>query len=249
MSQYLTHLQTVFNWTHNALSIPKNKPYPGIVIAHRGLYGHPSIKENTLEAFDFAIRNGAGIEYDLHLSSDEVPLINHDTTLDRIFGIPHSVRETPFYKTQTLCPEVPSLEQLLLKHHANCPYHMVEIKGSDDLDRLTILIKKTIDLFEQLGTLDKVTFLSLDLDVLRLIRNIRPELPRAFVYLVSPKLGLAYLEEDPDCKLAGWFFTYPKKIQPSRILGVGFLNHKKSFSRESTKQWPFIFTDRLDKIT
>jgi glycerophosphoryl diester phosphodiesterase len=52
------------------------------VIAHRGASG--SAPENTLAAFDLAVRQGAdAIELDVRLTSDGVPVVLHDATLDR----------------------------------------------------------------------------------------------------------------------------------------------------------------------
>ena len=44
--------------------------------AHRGLHG-PQVRENSLAAFDAAITEGAGIELDVLLSYDHVPLVLH----------------------------------------------------------------------------------------------------------------------------------------------------------------------------
>ena len=52
------------------------------VIAHRGASG--SAPENTLPAFDLAVRQGAdAIELDVRLTGDGVPVVIHDPTLDR----------------------------------------------------------------------------------------------------------------------------------------------------------------------
>ena len=51
-------------------------------IAHRGYSG--KFDENTMLAFKKAIEYGAdGIETDVQLSKDGVPVIMHDETLDR----------------------------------------------------------------------------------------------------------------------------------------------------------------------
>ncbi|MEQ1573805.1 MAG: glycerophosphodiester phosphodiesterase family protein [Vicinamibacterales bacterium] len=53
-----------------------------LVFAHRG--GAAIGPENTLVAFGRGITAGAdGIELDVHLSADGVPVVHHDTTLDR----------------------------------------------------------------------------------------------------------------------------------------------------------------------
>ena len=52
------------------------------MFAHRG--GCALGPENTLAAFDIGLQAGAdGLELDVHLSSDGVPVVHHDVTLDR----------------------------------------------------------------------------------------------------------------------------------------------------------------------
>lgn len=52
------------------------------IIAHRGYSG--KYPENTMLAFRRALESGCdGIEFDVHLSRDGVPVIIHDETLDR----------------------------------------------------------------------------------------------------------------------------------------------------------------------
>jgi glycerophosphoryl diester phosphodiesterase len=52
------------------------------IIAHRGASG--SAPENTLAAFNLAVRQGAdAIELDVRLTADGVPVVLHDATLDR----------------------------------------------------------------------------------------------------------------------------------------------------------------------
>ena len=53
------------------------------VWAHRGASGYRP--ENTLDAFELAIRQGAdGIELDVHTSADGELIVIHDETVDRV---------------------------------------------------------------------------------------------------------------------------------------------------------------------
>lgn len=52
---------------------------------HRGSHGSGGPLENTVAAFERAIAEGAdGIEFDVHLSADGVPMVFHDEALDRL---------------------------------------------------------------------------------------------------------------------------------------------------------------------
>jgi glycerophosphoryl diester phosphodiesterase len=56
-----------------------------IPFAHRGLHG-PSVPENSLPAFRAAAAAGYGVELDVYLSRDDVPVIVHDASLGRTTG-------------------------------------------------------------------------------------------------------------------------------------------------------------------
>lgn len=59
----------------------------GYHYAHRGYHdGNVTVPENSLSAFQAAIDAGYGIELDVQLSSDKVPMVFHDADLDRICG-------------------------------------------------------------------------------------------------------------------------------------------------------------------
>ena len=70
-------------------------------IAHRG--ASRDCPENTLAAFDEALRQGCdGIEMDLQLSRDGVPVIYHDRTLTRAGGGRHRVVSRDLAELRTL---------------------------------------------------------------------------------------------------------------------------------------------------
>jgi len=55
--------------------------------AHRGLHDNrTSAPENSLKAFKLAVEAGYGIEMDVQLSKDGVPVVFHDKTLQRMCG-------------------------------------------------------------------------------------------------------------------------------------------------------------------
>ena len=70
-------------------------PLPELVgrpFAHRGLHDGAS-PENSLLAFEQAMRRGLAIELDVRLSSDGVPVVFHDPTLVRMSGIDRRVAD------------------------------------------------------------------------------------------------------------------------------------------------------------
>ncbi len=63
------------------------KDFLGVYYAHRGLHDNSSeAPENSLKAFKKAVEAGYGIEMDIQLTKDKVPVVFHDFTLKRICG-------------------------------------------------------------------------------------------------------------------------------------------------------------------
>ncbi len=63
---------------------PDRRPHLDVLYAHRGLHDNSSdAPENTMAAFRKAVDAGYGIECDVQLSADGVPVIFHDFTLAR----------------------------------------------------------------------------------------------------------------------------------------------------------------------
>ncbi len=64
----------------------------GMIFFHRGAHGK-GIPENSLASFRNAVGAGFGIEIDVRLSSDGVPVVFHDKTLRRMCGDKRRVDE------------------------------------------------------------------------------------------------------------------------------------------------------------
>jgi len=60
----------------------------GYHYAHRGYHdGNVAVPENGLPSFQAAIDAGYGIELDVQLSSDKIPMVFHDADLSRVCGV------------------------------------------------------------------------------------------------------------------------------------------------------------------
>ena len=95
------------------------RPFLGRLYAHRGLHDNASdAPENSLAAFRKAVEKGFGIELDVQLTKDLVPVVFHDFTLKRVCGVDKKVRELTFDQLQELrlCgsdQRIPSFDQVL----------------------------------------------------------------------------------------------------------------------------------------
>lgn len=71
--------------------------------AHRGLYDNASdAPENSMAAFRLAVENGYGIELDVQLSKDNIPVVIHDYSLRRMCGVDKKVNELTFDELRRL---------------------------------------------------------------------------------------------------------------------------------------------------
>lgn len=109
------------------------EPFMNTYFAHRGLHDNASdAPENSMAAFRKAIRAGYGIELDVQLSKDGIPVVFHDFTLKRACGREGKVYDytweelqemTLFNSTET----IPRLEQVLGMIKGKVPL-IVELK-------------------------------------------------------------------------------------------------------------------------
>jgi glycerophosphoryl diester phosphodiesterase len=121
------------------------------VIAHRG--ASSQAPENTIEAFELAYQIGCrNYECDVRLTKDNVPIIIHDSTLDRttngqglvsntfwshIKGLDAGSWFSPSFKNK----RVPSLYQLLEWHRQRGGTLVLEIKVTYGLDIIMDIIQ------------------------------------------------------------------------------------------------------------
>lgn len=80
---------------------PDYTPLMGRHYAHRGLHDNKSdAPENSMAAFRKAIEAGYGIELDVQLTKDRIPVVFHDETLKRVCGVEGNVRDYTYEELQ-----------------------------------------------------------------------------------------------------------------------------------------------------
>ena len=91
----------------------------GVHYAHRGLHdNHSDAPENSMKAFQKAVDAGYGIEMDIQLTKDKIPVVFHDETLNRMCGVEGKVWEFTFEELQKLTlaeseERIPKFEDVL----------------------------------------------------------------------------------------------------------------------------------------
>lgn len=96
-----------------------------LLLGHRGSRAAPSIRENTIAAFDLALQHGCdGFEFDVRLSGDRQALVCHDP---RAKGMRVST------STRAQLPHLPTLEEVLSRY-AKHGFLDIELKTPDLTD-------------------------------------------------------------------------------------------------------------------
>lgn len=109
------------------------KQFPKVYYAHRGLHDNQTeAPENSMAAFKKAVAAGYGIELDVQLTKDRIPVVFHDFTLQRATGKPGKVceytyeelQEFPLFESEE---RIPKFEEVLAAVNGKVPL-IVEIK-------------------------------------------------------------------------------------------------------------------------
>ena len=102
--------------------------------AHSGLHDNASdAPENSMAAFRKAVEAGLGMELDVQVTKDGVPVVFHDFKLERICGAPGKIADSTYEELQayTLCDSkerIPRFSELLEMVDGQVPL-IVEIKA------------------------------------------------------------------------------------------------------------------------
>ncbi|MCL7747064.1 glycerophosphodiester phosphodiesterase [Halalkalibacter alkaliphilus] len=183
------------------------------VFAHRGFSSQ--YPENTMAAFEAAVKaNADGIELDVQLTLDEVPVVIHDETLDRTTsgsGLvqSHTVEEikklsSGAWFSQTYKNEqVPTLEEVLVWSKDQSIVLNIELKGqiSDRYKAASIIFP----LIEKHGLEEQVIISSFDHKVIALCKEQAPMLETAIIVFAALFEPVPYLRK---VDTLGYHFYY-----------------------------------------
>jgi glycerophosphoryl diester phosphodiesterase len=173
-----------------------------LIIGHRG--ASAVAPENTLAAFEAAIAAGAdGVEFDVRLTRDGVPVVIHDETLHRTGGLRSRVADLTladldavdagswFARARNLSPgqfasqRVPSLEQLFELFHSNDLILYLEMKCQPLEQRA--LAEACCRLVREHGLSERILFECFELPALEIVRSIDPSIKTAPLFSRSPR--------------------------------------------------------------
>jgi len=182
--------------------ILKNQFHRNKVIAHRGAFKNTGATENSIGSLKHAIALGCeGSEFDIHMSSDSVPFIHHDPTIDSI-----TIEKTSSATLAKLkLPNgefLPTLDAYLaagVKQYTT--KLIVEIKPSViSKERAIALTSKVVAAIYKHKAQAWVDYISFDYDVLKEVLRL------------DPYARVAYLRGDVD----------PDKIAADKMFGIDY---------------------------
>ena len=165
-----------------------------LIIGHRG--ASAVAPENTMAAFRAAIVAGAeGIEFDVRLTRDGVPVIVHDSTLRRTAGLAARVADLDwaelkhvdvgswFTRGGNSFPNetIPSLEELLTLFESNDLLIFLEMKCESRSEHLA-LAEACCRLLNDHSLKERVIVECFDLSALTIVKNIDPEIKTAALF-------------------------------------------------------------------
>jgi len=163
---------------------PLGRPY---VLGHRG--ASHAAPENTLAAFRQAADVGAdGVELDVHLSRDGVPVVIHDDSVDATTDGAGLVRALTLAQLKALDAgvrfdasftgeRIPTLEEVLAEVGARLLIN-IELKA----DQTAALVPAVVGLVKRMGMAKRVWFSSFKPYALYRARALAPEIPCGLLY-------------------------------------------------------------------
>lgn len=113
--------------------------------AHRGLHDNAgAAPENSMAAFRRAVEAGYGMELDVHVTKDGIPVVFHDFKLERMCGADGEIEDYTYEELKKFTlgesqERIPKLEDLLLMVQGRVPL-IVEIKAETaDISSCTVI--------------------------------------------------------------------------------------------------------------
>ncbi|MBR6708437.1 MAG: glycerophosphodiester phosphodiesterase [Clostridia bacterium] len=151
-----------------------------IAYAHRGLHDETK-PENSMSAFRAAIAAGYGIECDMRLTADGIPVVFHDASLARMCGFEDKVSDRTLDDLRTLHlgnsdEQIPTLEELLHLTAGQVPL-LIEIKGEDGNTEICAQTAELLDNYDGLFSIQSFNPLYLNW-----FRQQRPVFLRGLLY-------------------------------------------------------------------
>ncbi len=216
------------------------------IIAHRGEHDNRRLLENTVPAFEAARRAGVwGIECDIRWTADDEPVVHHDPTVERLFGLPRAIAELELAELRRRLPVIPTLAEVVRRFGGRM-HLMLELKAGSGLE----LPARQRALERQLRGLvpgEDYHLLALDPALLRQAGFVPP----AARWLVAgTRVGplLDVCLEEGWGGLCGHYLLMTRAVtrrleEAGRGCGTGYVGSRGCLQREISRGIPWLFSN------
>ena len=222
------------------------------IIAHRGYWKIDGSAQNSIAALVKADEiNVYGSEVDIWLSSDGVPVVNHDADIT-LNGQKLIVQDTPIATLRKVKlsngETLPTFEEYLdaFKKCNNIKL-IIEFKTHKTKDREDELARKVVDMVKEKGLDDKVEYISFGINFVQQVKRLHPEAPIYYVNgdltpQIIKKMGLTGL--DYNFKVINKNTSWVSEAHDLGLkVNVWTVNKEDDIQRAISQKVDFITTD------
>lgn len=222
------------------------------IIAHRGgEHDNKKIFENTLETMERSSRAGVwGIEFDIRWTRDVQPVVIHDTTLKRVFNLPHKINKLTLKELRSMCPLVPTLEEVVALY-GKYMHLMIEIKTEEYKCPIT----QNILLDYHLKKLKPCVDYHIISTNPKFLKNICFVAPSAFMSIggVNTHCMSNYAIKNGFGGNSGWYMLInenriKRHHEAGQNIGTGWIASKNSLFREINRRVDWIFSNHAQEL-
>ena len=172
-----------------------NTQLTGHDYAHRGLYDNKrGVPENSLAAFERAVRAGYGIELDVRETRDHQLVVHHDETLERTCGDPRRVCDVPLQELQQLSlfgtrEHIPTFDEVLSLVDCKAPL-IIELKTDFRNKKLPEQVYAKLRVYRGIYCIE-----SFDPIAVRWFKKHAPRIVRGQLAFMDKMKGLPFIEK------------------------------------------------------
>lgn len=222
------------------------------IIAHRGYWKADRSAQNSIQALMKADSIKAyGSEVDVRLSSDGIPVVNHDAVVS-LNGKKLIVQDTPLETLRQVrlsnSEVLPTVEEYLdAFKKCNHTKLIIEFKALNTKNREDELVQKVVNMVRDRGLQDRVEYISFGINI---VQNIIKLDPQAIVYYLNGdmtpqiinKMGLTGIDYHYDV-----FLKRPEWVKEAHDLGLKVntwtVNNPEDIQKMIDLKVDFITTD------
>jgi len=191
--------------------------------------------ENTLAGFEYAIRAGAdGIEMDVAITRDDVPVISHNPYLRG--GRP--IRGLTAAELRAAAPDIPTLDETLALAPQGGFIFNIELKSFPDRPEYAPPPERfaaiALDAVRRAGVESRTLIQSFDFSALRAFEALAPEIPRSALFHLW--LGsFVDVAERAHVRLVSpeFHLITARKVRAAREAGIGVI----AWTPNRPRQW------------